>query len=471
MRVLLLEPPFENMLKTNAPKIVEEERGCYPPPGILYVAAYAEKYTPHKIFILDCNIEGVTHKTLGEKIEKIKPDIVGITVTSLTLIDSLIAAKNIKRIDKEIKIVFGGPHPMIYDIETINLKEVDYLIKGEGEIPFTELLNNFDDPLKLKKTRGLVFKHNKKIINGGDAKFIENLDELPFPARHLTPYKKYYSPISKRNPITSMITSRGCPYKCIYCDRPQLGKSFRARSANNVVNEMEICRDMGIEEIMIYDDTFTIDRKRVIDICNEIFSRKLDILWDMRARVNTVDTEMLRKLKKAGCERIHYGVESGNQIILNVLRKGITLKGVEDAFRNTRKVGINTLAYFMLGNPTETRKEILQTIKFAVKIKPDFAYFSITTLYPATDMYMMALEKGILSKDLWKEYAEKPDKNFETPFWEANLSATELIEFQKNAYKQFYLNPQFILKQLLRTKSFNQFKNSFRIALKLFGGY
>ena len=161
---------------------------------------------------------------------------------------------------------------------------------------------------KLKNVKGIVFKDRNKVINTGLRPLIMDLDKIPFPARTLTPYKKYSSLFAKRTPITTMETSRGCPYKCIFCDRPHLGKMFRARSPKNVADEIEECVNLGIKEILIYDDTFTINRKRVVDICNEIITRKLDISWDIRARVNTVDSELLNLMKKAGCEKIHYCV-------------------------------------------------------------------------------------------------------------------------------------------------------------------
>ena len=190
-----------------------------------------------------------------------------------------------------------------------------------------------------------------------------------------------------------MFTSRGCPFQCLFCDRPHLGKVFRARSAKNVVDEMEECQKMGIKEIFIYDDTFGVNRQRVLDICSEIQKRKLTITWDVRTRVDTVDEEMLKAMKNANCQRIHYGVEAGAQKILNILKKGITLKQIEKAFRMTKGIGVETVGYFMIGSPNETRKDILETIKLAKKLNPDFVHISITTPFPATGLYYLGLEK------------------------------------------------------------------------------
>jgi len=224
---------------------------------------------------------------------------------------------------------------------------------------------------------------------------------------------------------------------------------------------------MGIKEFLIYDDTFTIERKRVIDVCNEILRRKLDIGWDIRARVNTVDYELLKKMKKAGCERIHYGVEKGNQEQLNILRKGITLKQVEDAFRSTKKSRIETLAYFIIGGPRETRQTALQSISFAKKIKPDFVHFSIMTPFPATDLYSQGLREGIIKKDVWKEFAEKPTKEFIPPLWEENLTRKDMLLLLKSAYKDFYTRPGYILNKVLKIRSLGEFQRKIKAGLKV----
>jgi radical SAM superfamily enzyme YgiQ (UPF0313 family) len=353
-----------------------------------------EKYIQHKVEILDTQVEEIPYNRLKDIIDKKSPDLVGITAMTFTLIDVIKTAQIVKSIDRDIKVVLGGPHVHIYPNETIDIPDVDYLVLGEGEITFTELVENITDIDKLKEIKGLVFKDNGITVNTGIKPFIDNLDELPFPARHLTPYRKYSSLLAKRSPITTMFTSRGCPYRCTFCDRPHLGKAFRARSAKNVVDEMEECVNMGIYEFLIYDDTFTIHRQRVIDICDEIIKRKLYIGWDIRARVDSVNEEMLRKLKKAGCERIHYGVEAGTEKILKVLNKGITLEQAMRAFEMTKKAGISTLAYFMIGSPTENREDVLQTIEFAKRLSADFVHITILTPFPATAIYRKGLEKG-----------------------------------------------------------------------------
>jgi anaerobic magnesium-protoporphyrin IX monomethyl ester cyclase len=464
MKILLINPPTSDLILTNLPKVLAQEDPM-PPLGLMYVAAYLKKHTNHEIKILDCLIEKINRQQLETRIEQERPDVIGITSLTFTLIDVLKTAKIAKQVNSDIKVVLGGPHVNIYPEETLNFPEIDYLILGEGEKPVKDLIDNLGQTKNLYNFKGIAFKDNHKIINPGPRELIENLDELPFPARDLVPNEKYSSVLSENNPVTTMFSSRGCPFRCTFCNRAHLGKIFRARSAKNVVDEMEECKRMGIGEIFIYDDTFTINRQRVLDICSEIEKRKLKISWDVRARVDTVDQEILEAMKKTGCQRIHYGVEAGTQKVLDVMKKGITLEQVEKAFKLTQKAGIQTLAYFMIGSPRETRKDIFQTIKFAKKINPDFVCFSITTPYPLTELYSQGLNEKILPYDYWKEFAKNPQSNFVPFVWEEKLSRKELFLLFKKAYHSFYLRPSYILKKILQLKSAKELLDKAKTAL------
>ena len=466
MKILLINPPLDNMLSSEVPSVVTEERGHNPPIGLLYVGASLQRAN-FNVEIIDAQAEELTYDQLKRRIERSNPDVVGLSVTTFTLIDGLITARIAKEINPNVKVIFGGAHVHIYPIQTINLKEVDFLILGEAEKPIVDLIKNIDNPDKLKNVDNLIYKLDGKVVQNPWKGYEEDLDDLAFPARHLTNHKLYSSLLAKRNPVTTMITSRGCPYNCLFCNRPNMGKLFRARSPNNVVDEMEECVNMGIKEFLIYDDTFTIDRKRVIGIADEIRKRKLDIGWDIRARINTIDLAMLQKIKKAGCERIHYGVEAGNQKILNILRKGITIKETTAAFKVPKKTGISTLAYFMIGSPKETDKTIMQTINFAKKLDPDYIHFSITTPFPATDLYVRALQEGIIKKDVWLEYATNPDKNFVPPLYEENLNRDELIGYLKLAYKSFYTRPSYIVRRVASIRSPGEFRRKVKAGLKV----
>lgn len=467
MKVLLINPPSDNMLTTEVPSIVNEERGANPPLGLLYLASVIRKDSPYKVAVLDTLAEELSHEEIERRIQNNKPDVVGLSIMTFTLIDCMIISKMIKKIDPEIKIIWGGPHVNIFPEESISLDYVDFVVLGEGEANIVPLLDAIGAGTGFEDVIGIVYQEKGEIKRTKPNSLIMDLDSIPFPARDLTNIKLYSSLLAKRSQVTTMITSRGCPYKCIFCDRPHLGKVFRARSAANVVEEMEQIVNQGIHEVLIYDDTFTIDRQRVVDICNSLIEKKLDLSWDIRARVNTVDLELLKLMKKAGCERIHYGIESGNQEILNILKKGITLEQAEKAFALTRKAGIGTLGYFMIGSPGETRETIMETINFAKKLKADFCHFSITTPFPATPLFDIGLKEGTIKYDYWKEFAKNPTKEFVPGLWEENLSKEELIELLTLAYKKFYTRPTYILKRILNVKSFEELKRKAKAGIKV----
>ncbi|MBL7148209.1 MAG: cobalamin-dependent protein [Nanoarchaeota archaeon] len=467
MKILLINPPNINTIVSCMPKILEEDLDFFPPLGLMYLAGYLRKYNSHQIKILDCQLEQLNYKQLKQKLIQENPDVVGITTMTFTLIDVIKTAQLIKQINHKIKVVLGGPHVNIYPQETMNIKEIDFLVLGEGEESFKKLLDNINQTKKLHQIKGIVFKDKDKIINTGNQKLVENLDLIPFPARDLLPYQKYFSVISSKKPITTMFTSRGCPFKCLFCDRPHLGKLFRARSAKNVVDEMEECQKLGIKEIFIYDDTFTVNRQRVLDICSEIKKRNLTISWDVRTRVDTVDQEIIKVMKDANCQRIHFGVEAGTQKILDVLRKGINLKQIEKAFKITKKNNIQTVGYFMIGSPNETKKDILETIKLAKKLNPDFVHISITTPFPATDLYYLGLKKNILPYDYWQRFAKNPDPNFTPLPWEENLSKEKLLKLLKYGYQSFYFRPSYILKRLFKLKSLQELKDKTKASFRL----
>jgi len=455
-KILLINPAQLQPIAANQPEIYDKEIDYLPSLGILYLAAYLKKSNDYEIKIADCGVENISYDDIGNIASEFQPDIIGITALTFVLLDVIAIIKSIKASFPNAPIVLGGPHPNLYPEETINLPGVDFIVLGEGEKPFKELIDNISNREKLKTIPGLVFKLNGETVNTGHCELINDLDELPFPARQLTKYDKYFSIIAQKSPVTTMFTSRGCPYRCLFCDRPHLGKAFRARSAKNVVDEMEEIKKMGIEEIFIYDDTFTINRQRTVDICHEIINRKLKINWDIRARVNTVDEELLHLLKLAGCQRIHFGVEAGTQKILDTLKKDITLEMVEKAIRWTKKEGIETLAYFMIGNPSETLDDIKQTMEFTKKLDPDYINVSLTTPFPGTQLYTMALEQGIIKNDVWREFAANPSSQFIPPLWTENFTREELLVLMRKFYGSFYRRPKYIIKKALAVKSWGE---------------
>ncbi|MFO8072512.1 MAG: radical SAM protein [Polyangia bacterium] len=470
MRVLLINPPSRFEVIGNNPGVLEDSRGHNPPLGLLLVAGYLRRHSQHDIEVLDAQAEELSYARLAHRISRAAPDVVGVTAMTQTLIDVVRVVELVRARAPGARVVLGGPHVHLFPRETLDLPGVDYLVLGEGEIAFAELLERIDDPDALKRVAGIAFRDERgeAVITSRPA-FIDDLDGLPFPARDLVDVNLYDSVLAASHPVTTVFTSRGCPYKCSFCDRPHLGKKFRARSAGDVVDELEQCVEMGIREFLVYDDTFTVKRERVLAICREILRRGLDIGFDVRARVDTVDREMLEWLARAGCRGIHYGVEAGTEKILTVLRKGIDLQLVERAFAETRRVGIPSLAYFMIGSPSETRADIEESFRVARRLDPDYLHLTILTPFPGTQIYEQGLRDGVFERDVWREFAARPHLGFSPPHWPEIFSAEELEELLVEGYRGFYRRPGYLIRRALAVRSAGELLRKARAGLRILG--
>jgi anaerobic magnesium-protoporphyrin IX monomethyl ester cyclase len=466
MKVLLINPPTPNIMRGALPPVIEDETGVYPPLGLLYVAAYVEEVDGCTVEVLDCQAERIDHTQLGDIIQKSAPDVVGIQAMTFTIIDAAIVAKTVREHMPEAFIVLGGPHATIYPAQTVQIPQVDVVIAGEGEYSFTALLRAIKNRQPPEDVSGVMTKQNCHLPLRWE--HIQDLDELKMPARHLIDNHKYSSSLAKKNPLTTIMSSRGCPARCVFCDRPQMGKIFRKRSAENVVSEMRYCKEyFGIAEFMFYDDTFTINRQRVLDICDIIIEESLEVFWDIRARVDTVTPEMIHKLRKAGCHRIHYGVETGSPRIQKRLEKNLDLNKVKEIFHLTKKEGIETLGYFMIGCPDETTDDMKATVEFMLSLPMDYAHISIFTPFPGTRIYMEALESGFYESDYWKEFALDPKPEFVPEYWNQYFTNEELFYHLKKAYHRFYARPRYLLNRMLKIRSVGELVRKTTVGFKL----
>lgn len=469
MKILLINPPRENEIIGNNPSIVEEERGHNPPLGLLYVAAAIQRDRNDEVAVVDAQVEELDYPSLERRIYREQPDVVGLTAMTMTLVDVIKTIELVKKATPRTLVVLGGPHVHLYPEETLDLPGVDYLVLGEGDFAFVELLDGIQGKRNLSEVKGIAYRENGETVNTGPRPPIEDLDTVPFPARRLVPFEKYSSLLARDKCVTTMFTSRGCPFKCAFCDRPHLGHKFRARSAGNVVDEIEECVAMGIEEFLIYDDTFTVDRKRAMAICDEIRRRNLRIRWDIRTRVDTVDAEVLAALSRAGCQAVHYGVEAGTEKILKVLNKNISIEKVEETFSLTRKHGMSVLAYFMIGSPDETLEDIRATFEVMKRLDPDYVHLTILTPFPGTAIYRDGLERGIIERDYWREFARNPRPDFVPPHWSQYFKREELASLLAEGYRGFYTRPKYILKRLGKIRSWGEIKRQGRAGLKVMG--
>lgn len=431
-----------SLVNPNAAVEVVKRLGISTPPlGLGYLAATLRE-RGFRVQIIDDLVEKLSFEKLVGRLKN--SEIVGITSTTATFNSALRYAKMIKE-KLGAFVIMGGVHVTFRPFDALRHNFVDAVCMGEGEETIAEVAERVEAGKSLNGVEGLIYKDKGKIVDNGPRGFIEDLDSLPFPAFDLMPLEKY-SLLGQKLEQFPMITSRGCPFACRYCSSSLfLGRRFRARSAKNVVDEMEwLVEDFGAKHIGFGDDTFTLNRKRVFEICDEIKKRGLDVEWSCSSRVDTINEEMLRKMKEAGCSVIYYGVESANKEILNkYYRKRIKLDAVKRVIEMTKKMGIETVCSFIIGAPHETKKDMKDTLKFAIKLNPDYAQFSILTPYPGTEIYEEAKEKGLILTENFDEYtAGKPVlKNL-------YMSPEEISKLLKHCYLRFYIRPKFIWKEI-----------------------
>lgn len=432
-----------------------------PPLGLAMIAAVLME-NGYDVKILDLPALGLSEDILPEIVSKEKPDVVGITALTPAIDEAIKTAELVKKTDSNVPIVLGGAHGTILPEETLrSAPAIDVVVRGEGEQTMLELVKALDEDRMagLNDVRGITYRSGEFIRSNPERAPILDLDSLPFPAFHLLSMDKYrlHPPFGQRLPAMPIITSRGCPYRCIFCSKSVFGSKYCGNSADYVIAEIQLLIEkFGIKEIKFYDDVFTLDKKRIISLCNKLKELDLDIPWTCETRVNLVNDKLLKIMKDSGCYMIEYGIESGNQTILNNLRKDITLEQIIDAFKLTQAAGIDTVAYFMIGSPGETPDTIRDTIDFAKKIDPDFVQFSLTTPYPGTDLYDLAIKEGYVPTE-WKKYVYADLKSLDYPsFKTATLSQEELRKWNKKAYSSFYLRGSYIWK---RTKKMGSMKD------------
>ncbi len=446
MKIILINPPnIADLSFGSLRQFKNIDIGNYLPLGLLYVAASIERNSKHSVEIIDAQAERLNFDSLSIILKRSLPDVIGIYTTSFTLFNSYQTAKIAKAVSKNIITVLGGPHLAVYPEETANLPYIDYIVCGEGEETIVDLLEAIESRRSFTSVGGIGYRENGKAILTQPRAMIKNLDDLPFPARHLLPPDRYYSIVGQRKISTTIMASRGCPSNCNFCYIPY--RKFRMRSAENIVREIEICVDAGIEEFFFFDENFTVSSRRVIEICDAIIDKKLNIDFDIRSRIDTVNQTLLEKLKGAGCKRIQFGVESGNEDVLKMMNKKITLKQVRDTFKSCHDAGIRTYADIMIGYPGEDIKQISDTVDLLHEIEPDYVQVGITMHFPSTKIYIDAIESGLL-KDIWREHAGDPQKDFKAPYASTNITPKELESLQRKIIMGFYLRPQYILKRL-----------------------
>jgi radical SAM superfamily enzyme YgiQ (UPF0313 family) len=444
MRIMLVQPNSASIVKT-----VLGTTGV--PLGLAYLGSVLRE--EHEVRIIDGLTLNYGTEELKSALRKYEPDVVGITATTPAIYDAYEVAGLAKEFNPDIKTVIGGPHATFTAKETLDeCPALDVVVRNEGELTAKELLYAFEKNAPLKNISGISFRDGGEVKETEDRPFINNLDEIPFPAYDLLPMSKYKL---GNHRYGMMMTSRGCPFNCIFCASSTLcGKIWRARSAENVIEELRMLNtEFGVKEIEFMDDTFTLSKRRAEKICDLMIKEGngggMDISWSGSAHANTMNRELAEKQKKAGCHDVYIGAESGSQKVLDFIGKSTTLERVSKAVETVKNAGLNVLTSFIIGVPGETVRMIKDTIKFAEKLNPTYAQFTICTPYPGTRLFAFAEGKGLLITQDWRRYTTvEPIMNI------PGISTEQLRKLFNRAYISFYLRPRYVLSGLLNRRFF-----------------
>jgi len=460
-KTLLLIPPLTLEQRMGE---LAEGGAVMPGLGILYIASYLRK-NGLPVSILDAEGKGLDVEGTVEAIINHQPDILGITSTTVSIIPATEVAKRVKNKMPHIKIFIGGPHVTALPTETMEtFKEIDGCVLGDGEISFGQVVKNTNNGVPLDTdVDGIIWRNeNGEIILKPKNSYLNDLDSLPFPAWDmLEGFPKIYRPpfhSYRRLPIANIITTRGCPYACTFCDRSVFGKKTYSHSVEYVIEMIEyLIKDFGIKEISIKDDMFIMSYERVSEFCQQIRKKNLNITWSCNGRVNFINDELLKEMKKSGCWMIAYGIESGSPEMLKKMKKGINKEQVITALKLTRKNGIVSKGFFMIGIPGETVGTMQETLDFIKKLPLDEMSISFFTPFPGSKLYEEALTEGF-----------KPDftrmNMLDTVYVPRRLSENEMQRYHKKIVYSFYLNPFKLILYLLRAaKNFEELKRVIRM--------
>ncbi|KPK85325.1 MAG: hypothetical protein AMJ81_03780 [Phycisphaerae bacterium SM23_33] len=449
LRVLLINAPARE---------VQDEPIVVPPLGLAYLAA-AARDAGHDVSILDAFAEALTWDQFQRRLAGEQFDVIGLTGMT-PVFDTVQRAIQICRPHAR-RLILGGPHATAFRHSVLaDNPQLDFAVYGEGELTFVELLEAVEQGRPTAGMPGLVTREGL----GPPRPLIEDLSTLPLPARDLLPNGRYRYPLCGAGRMTTLMTSRGCPFSCVFCDKGIFGSRWRARDAEGVLAEIdEVVARHGVKSIVFYDDLFTLDKRRLRALCQGLLRRDYRISWKAEGRVDPIPLELLKLMRRAGCDTLAYGVESANQVGLDYIGKKTTPEMAREAFRLTREAGIRTMGYFILGIPAETYEQALNTIRFSRQIKADFAQFSVLSPLPGTPLYEQAVAKG------W--YREIPahnvaDKDRLRPVViSENWDEQKLISIVHAAHRQFYLRPGYIIRSLLRVRSLRELGRLVKLGL------
>jgi radical SAM superfamily enzyme YgiQ (UPF0313 family) len=458
-KILLVNLPFEKIYEKTSIKGVAPST---PPLGLACIGGSLLE-NGHDVKLFDFNLYGSDE--FIEILNNFTPDFMGITFVTPLIREAQKISELVKRINDKTIIIGGGPHCSSFPESSIKEASLDIGVIGEGDF----IINDIVMGKPLSQIKGIVYKKGDEILVNERDDFIKDLNSLPFPAYSLYEKEKYKVPpaISRKNPVAWVETSRGCVFVCTYCNKSCFGRTFRVKSPERVVEEFIKIKKIGFKEIHLTDDGFTTNIKRAKKICDLLIESKVNIGWSTITgiRVDRVDFELLEKMRKAGCYRIYFGIESGNQDILNNIKKGISLEQVRKAVESAKKAKLEIAGYFMVGLPGETEETMQDTIDFAKFLNLDLAKASITIPLPATEIFNELDKKGQIKTHDWEKF-----KFYSTPstiYDHQNLSWPTIEKYYAKFYREIYLSPQFILKRLKSSIMNKTFIDDFKMFIQM----
>jgi anaerobic magnesium-protoporphyrin IX monomethyl ester cyclase len=415
----------------------------------MILATYLRSKGFPNVECLDAQVLNLSPLETAEQIARSKPDVVGITAWTDFWYPTWETLNHLRTLLPDVILIIGGPHASVFPMESIEGSVADYLVCGDGEDILLNIVQSLADGRQVGSLPGLWKKSvDGKAIEPSEAlAVVKDISSIPPPDRTLLPYKLYNNILSSAEYETTMVTSRGCPYACVFC-KMDVQKVY-ARSAELVVEEFRQIAELGISDVQVYDDTFTWGQSRAIDICNGIIDKGIKVKWAIRDRANRVTPELYSKLKQAGCHRVHFGVETGSPRIMKNSGKFLTVDQVREAVKISREIDMEVMLYFMFGFLEETPEDAKMTMDFARELNPDYASFGILIPYPGTAIYKEGLSRGLIPRDYWRDFARNPEPDYRIPYViEDKLDRKTLVKMKNDATRRFYWRPSQIIKEL-----------------------
>jgi len=439
-------------IKTNKKK---KELRVYPYLGVCYLMAGLKhnQRIDYDIDLIDAPAENFTLNELIREIKRKNPAIIAITITTFTLRAAKLVIEGCRKEIPSAKIIIGGVH-INHSPEDFRYFGADYGLRGDCEFTIKPLVEAILDNKSVKKIPGIMYMEGNKFIMDKNPPIIENLDSIPFPDRSKLKAENYIFPLFNKK-FTTIIGSRGCPYHCVYCGLPY-NRKYKKRSVENIIQELKQLQTLGYEFVSFSDDIFTLDNERIFELCREIKRNKISLKWGCSTRADCVTYPLLKALKDAGCLDIRFGIESGNERI----RKEIITKKIPDeqfvkSVNWAKKARLVVTGFFLFGHPTETEKNMIETMEFAKKINVDYVSFGIVVPIPSSGTFIQALKEKKIDKYIWRDVINGAK---EVPFYSPEkISLDFMKDLRMKANRSFYLRPKYILTQLIQIRSLSDF--------------